>query len=325
VLRLSIIVPLLGDLKRLEDTLVSVLENRPNQTQIVVVLNRPYDDPYDLHDEVDFVEAPTGAGLVDCFDWGVSAAEASIVHLLAPGIEATAGWAEAALEHFDADEVAAVAPLLIDRNDPSRILSAGLSYTAAGAIERLAIAQRLDAGLADSSRLLGPELLAGFYRRDILKSVCTMGERRCHLVAAADLALSLRHAGYRAVAETNSQLLACWQDFDSSGAWQEGLAAERLFRRWSALPIGIGPDGIVHGGRRSWFKHAMLVGRECLRIPARPSTLARAAGRLCACIGLGATAGQRFGSQSVFVETSSSASGPHFNDHRKLLRARAAG
>ena len=56
--RLSIIVPLMGDLKRFEDTLVSVLENQPEQSEVVVVLNGPYDDPYDLRSEVKFVEAP---------------------------------------------------------------------------------------------------------------------------------------------------------------------------------------------------------------------------------------------------------------------------
>ena len=60
--RLSIVIPVLGNVEGLEDTLVSVLENRPVDCQIVVVLNRPYDDPYDLKDEVCFVEAPPGAG-----------------------------------------------------------------------------------------------------------------------------------------------------------------------------------------------------------------------------------------------------------------------
>ena len=49
--RLSIVIPVLGSLDGLEDTLVSVLENRPADCQIVVVLNQPYDDPYDLKDE----------------------------------------------------------------------------------------------------------------------------------------------------------------------------------------------------------------------------------------------------------------------------------
>ena len=60
--RLSIIVPLTGDLKPFEDTLVSVLENQPERSEVVVVLNEPYDDPYQLRGEVEFVEAPAGGG-----------------------------------------------------------------------------------------------------------------------------------------------------------------------------------------------------------------------------------------------------------------------
>jgi hypothetical protein len=82
VARLSIIIPVLGNLKRLEDTLVSVLENRPANCQVVVVLNQPYDDPYDLKAEVTFVQAVAGAGLVESVNRGLEAAEAPIVHLL---------------------------------------------------------------------------------------------------------------------------------------------------------------------------------------------------------------------------------------------------
>ena len=56
--RLSIVIPVLGNLDRLEDTLVSVLANRPADCQVVVVLDQPYADPYDLKDEVQFIELP---------------------------------------------------------------------------------------------------------------------------------------------------------------------------------------------------------------------------------------------------------------------------
>ena len=58
--RLSIIVPLMGNLQRFEETLVSVLENRPERSEVVVVTNRPYDDPYALRGEVAFVERRGG-------------------------------------------------------------------------------------------------------------------------------------------------------------------------------------------------------------------------------------------------------------------------
>ena len=58
--RLSIIIPVLGHSTRLDDTLVSVLENRPANCEIIVVHTEPYDDPYDLAGEVRFLEARAG-------------------------------------------------------------------------------------------------------------------------------------------------------------------------------------------------------------------------------------------------------------------------
>ena len=66
--RLSIVIPVLGDSQQLDDTLVSVLENRPANCEILVVHNEPYHDPYHLSDEVQFVEAQCGASMVACIE-----------------------------------------------------------------------------------------------------------------------------------------------------------------------------------------------------------------------------------------------------------------
>ena len=58
--RLSIVIPVLGDPQQLDDTLLSVLENRPARCEIVVVHNRPYHDPYHLCEEVRFIQAEAG-------------------------------------------------------------------------------------------------------------------------------------------------------------------------------------------------------------------------------------------------------------------------
>ena len=46
-----------GAIEALESTLVSVLENRPRDCEVIVVSNRKYDDPYSLAGEVTFIEA----------------------------------------------------------------------------------------------------------------------------------------------------------------------------------------------------------------------------------------------------------------------------
>ncbi len=278
----------MGDLKRFEDTLVSVLENQPERSDVVVVLNRPYDDPYQLEGEVKFAEtrpAPTsgyppgapGGDLVDSFACGLAASDGAVVHVIAAGFEATPGWADAALARFAEADVAAVAPVVVDREHPDRILSAGLRWTRGGSIGRIAAGKRLERFAADDRALCGPELAAAFYRRDVLETVETLPHHGSELAAAADLALAVRKAGYCAVQEPGCVTTATGERFASAGAWREGVAGERLFRRWAAVP----------GWKRAWAAHLGLVAWECLQLPLRPSNLARLGGRLWATLGCG--------------------------------------
>ena len=315
--KLSIILPLTGNLKRLEDTLVSVLENRPERCQVIVVLNQPYDDPYDLEGEVDFVEAPHGAGLVECFDWGVTASKAPVVHLIAAGVEATSGWTDTALAHFADPEVAAVAPLLVDRDKPERILSAGLRYTSAGAICRIGSGQPADRFSPDANLLCGPELLAAFYRKEAVESVAALSYSGCELAAGVDLALALRQTGYRCVQEPACIATAMGEVLVGSGAWREGVAAERLFRRWAKSPHA----------KRSWVGHAALIAAECIQCPIRPSMVARLAGRVWGSLRSASGAAARFGMQSLSMNSDAVIRPPQFStaDSRGSLPSRAAG
>ena len=216
---------------------------------------------------------------MDCFACGLAASSAPVVHVIAAGFEATPGWADAALARFAEPDVAAVAPVVVDRDHPERILSAGLRWTAAGSIGRIAAGKRLDRFAANDRVLCGPELAAAFYRRDVLETVEGLQHYGSELAAATDLALALRKAGYRAVQEPGCVTTATGELLASGGAWREGLASERLFRRWAAVP----------GWKRSWAAHAGLVALECLQFPLRPSILARLAGRFWATLGFGAS------------------------------------
>ena len=156
------------------------------------------------------------ADLVDCFACGLAASSAPVVHMIASGFEATPGWADAALARFAEADVAAVAPVVVDRDNPDRILSAGLRWTAAGSIGRIAAGKRLDRFAANDRVLCGPELAVAFYRRDVLEAVETLQHHGSELAAATELALAMRKAGYRAVQEpacvtTATGELACFR------------------------------------------------------------------------------------------------------------------
>ncbi len=266
----------MGDLKRFEDTLVSVLENQPERSEVVVVTNQPYDDPYDLRREVAFVEARAGASLLECFAVGLTASRAPIIHLIAAGIEATPGWADAALARFGDRDVAAVAPLVADRFQPQTILSAGLRYTRGGAIARIAAGQSADGFTLDERLFTGAELGAAFYRREAVAEVESLPDYGCEQAAAVELAFALRRAGYRSVSEPECLMLANRRQFAPYGGWRTGVASEQLYRSLSAAPEV----------RRSRLAHAALLAFETIQIPLRPWLLGQLAGRCCAALGL---------------------------------------
>ncbi len=267
----------MGDLKRFEDTLVSVLENQPERSEVVVVTNQPYDDPYDLRREVAFVEAPFGASLLECFAVGLTASRAPIVHLIAAGCEATPGWADAALKRFGDRDVAAVAPLVADRFETKTILSAGLRYTRGGAIKSIGAGKRVE-GFAINERLFtGAELGAAFYRREALAEVESLPDYGCEQAAAVELALALQSAGYSSVSEPECLMLANRKQFALPVAWRTGVAKERL---WSAATEV----------RRSSLAHAALVAMEAIQIPLRPRLISQLAGRFGAAFGVASAA-----------------------------------
>jgi hypothetical protein len=262
----------------LEDTLVSVLENRPANCQILVVLNQPYGDPYCLAGEVCFVEATGGAALAECVAGGIAASNAPIVHVLGCGFEATARWVEAALAQFDDPAIAAVAPVVVDRFDRRKILSAGLRYTVGGGVRRIAAGRALQDSLPQPRALCGPDILAAFYRKAALETVQPWLDRTAGSLAGADWALALRHAGYRSVVAPGCLVAAHKEVLAVSSQLDYGMAAERLFWRWIA----------ARGWTRSLAGHAGLVALECLECLVRPAVVCRLAGRFWADLRIGA-------------------------------------
>jgi hypothetical protein len=269
VARLSIVIPVLKKLKKLEDTLVSVLENRPAHCEIIVVLNEPYDDPYDLAGEVCFLEAPSHAGLVDCLNLGVAASRGSIIHTLGCGLEVTPGWTDAVLPHFECREIAAVTPMVIDRANPEQTLSTGVGYRPGGAAWRMGYRQSLAASLPKLPAYFGPDLMAGFYRKSAFEALGGLCPEFQNNLAGVDLALALHFANQQCLSEPNCRLVADRSDLHDGERLGGGCQAERLFWRWAS--------------QMGWFRalagHTALITNECLESVVRPTTLMRLLGR----------------------------------------------
>jgi Glycosyl transferase family 2 len=267
--RLSCVIPAVGTTQDLETTLVSVLEKRPDDCEIIVVLNKSYADPYGLKDEVRFVEM-IGAGMAACATLGIQISDGEIVQVLAAGVEVADGWVEAALPHFDDPEVAAVTPVIRDAARPERVLAAGVRYHPGG---QRGLCTKLPNTSARSGDALGPVIDAAFYRKSALAALgdglpVNLGDG----LADIDLALGLAHAGLRNVVEPECIVFAERLTPAERSGFRAGLFAERLFLR--NLP--------VTGWLPAFALHGLTVVGELLRSLSSGTTLTQLAGRLTA-------------------------------------------
>ena len=95
--QLSIVVPIGRNLAGFESTLISVLENQPLGSEVIVPHDGSYDDPFDLCEEVRFAVATT-AQEVDLIGAAAREARGRFVHVLGAGLRATCGWTDGAMD-----------------------------------------------------------------------------------------------------------------------------------------------------------------------------------------------------------------------------------
>ncbi|MDX1944841.1 MAG: glycosyltransferase family 2 protein [Pirellulaceae bacterium] len=266
--RLSILIPCLGGAAEFDGTLVSVLQNRPAGCEILVVHTEPYDDPYNLAGEVRFVRA-SGRTVVELVNEGTQAAKGEVLNILACGLEVSENWTTPALAHFADDEVAAVAPTLLDRD--RQPLAAGVRWTLGGA-RKLAVAR--------SFQVVAPLLAAGFWRRSAVLAhggfEATLGDD----LADVGLGLALRELGLKTVCEPKSQLTAIIDPLPlhRANSLHQGQRAERLFWRFAAH-AGLG---------LALASHPFTILADLLSRLPTAGALLNPLGRLLACCEFGA-------------------------------------
>ncbi|MDX1963081.1 MAG: hypothetical protein SFX18_08000 [Pirellulales bacterium] len=246
--RLTCILPVPGPTDAMEPTLVSFLEHRPPDCEILAVFNRPYDDPYQLAGEVTFLQAPPRGNVLDCLNFALEQVQSPYLFIGTAGIQVTAGWADLPLAHFQDPRVATIAPQLVSQAQPQRLLASGWGYdprrgpvilnTSSGFAntgdDPTAIGKT--PGMAPASA--GPLLQAGFYRTMALE---LLGAKFCDKVgpawASVDLGLMLAAVGYDHIHEPNSVVLADAAQFDrdlaaaSNPGYTRGYRAEQLYQR----------------------------------------------------------------------------------------------
>ena len=160
------------------------------------------------------------------------------MHLLACGAEVVADWIDAALDCFADPAVAAVAPLVLEKGNPSRVVAAGVQYRPGGAVRRFARDRSPDEVRTECDAFCGPDLLAAFYRKEALSGMGLFDHTLGGLLSGAEMALSLRQVGLQSVLQPQCRVFIDPAADVADDAFLSGFHAEQLFWRWAPNPAG---------------------------------------------------------------------------------------
>jgi len=172
--RLSIVIPFLdpsGSSDKLvrqssaafEDTLASVLRHQPDASEVFVLSHGNYDDPHDVEFEgVKFIECDPSVHWTNGLIQASTQLDGDVVHILRPGTSVDEGWCDDVVDQFDSHDVACVAPRIVSEQNPSKVVTLGVSastsYRPVSIKDTKALAE-----------VVGPSSWGGFYRRESLE------------------------------------------------------------------------------------------------------------------------------------------------------------
>lgn len=190
--RLSLIVPFQRDEAALETTLVSVLESRTSEDELIIVHAGDYDDPYQLAgDEAVVLETEGGSSLAVRLNLAARASCSPLVQVVLPGTKFEPGWCDEGLESLEDGSVHAVAMPVVD---PS-------TQRVAYGLDQEALPHRRIAFQSD--RVAGPALSGTLIRRRSLLKLGGWSELIADSLLDLELALLMRSLGLRSnVVET---------------------------------------------------------------------------------------------------------------------------
>lgn len=260
--RLSIVIPIGRDLAAFERTLVSVLENRPTASEVIVAHDGSYDDPFDLCDEVRFATSDS-CHFTDLITASVGEARGQYVHVLGDGIRATHGWTDDAMERFDHHDIGCVSPVIRDSSSAT-ILAAGWNDSSVRLCQpSFKGRQSLP---AKRKPIEGAYLQASFWRRELIRSLTDgfLG-RRDGIATAYAYGKLMGAAGWQSLVATDSVVVADGETLP-----------------WETSSFGRGKQlRAIHAHFNSggWGRSAAYAGRSLLCNLAQPGRYGEALGQ----------------------------------------------
>ncbi len=241
----SVVIPSYNGRRLLEVCLASIARCLPEgiAVEVIVTDDASTDDTAAWvateHPTVRLIRLATNLGFVGAANAGVAAARGEVIQLLNNDTEVTPGWIEAGLAPFDDPRVGSVAPLVLVRSDPSRVDSAGDSYSFVGWPCKRGHGQSAsDWERHPADMVFGASGSSAFYRGSALERVGVYDPAFGSYYEDVDLAFRLRWAGYSCVYAPSCRVLhEVSASYDhAKPALQRRMArnAELLF--WSNLP-----------------------------------------------------------------------------------------
>ncbi len=213
---LTVVIPSHSRADLLHLCLASVTQFAPQNTEVIVVDDGSRDAIVSrtarTFPRVTVVRHSRARGFCVAANAGIAAATSPIVELLNDDTEVTAGWAEAALAHFANEQIAAVAPLVL-QNDPARrerglpplIDTAGDDYDCGGFARKRGHNEPLtQLQYANTQRVFGASAAAAFYRSDAVLAAGGFPEHFGAYFEDVDLSFRLRRMNFEIVYDPRS-------------------------------------------------------------------------------------------------------------------------
>ena len=214
-------------IQHLEDTILSILENRDENVEVLVVTDGNYRDPYQLADaDVNFLTLSRESSIVDCLNAGAETAQGEIACFLFPGTIWKSSPDEA-VEAFRCKQVAAVVPGIADQKRNDRIFSSGVCGFPSGRIQNHRPGQPVP-----RHAVLAPHIAVAFFRLSALRQWGGLHPALSQQAAYIDFCFMAAQNGCQTVELAGCDFYGLPSQRAFLSLFEQAAESEKLYRLW---------------------------------------------------------------------------------------------
>ncbi|MDR0335539.1 MAG: hypothetical protein LBI18_00430 [Planctomycetaceae bacterium] len=229
--RFTIIIPLLSDTptEAFEETLASVLVHKPEGTEVLIANAAKYSDPWDTAIEgAVFIASDHLSNPMDVLNEAVLRSRGEILHILYPGTEVSAHWAQNILQLFEESLLGIVIPCVYDRRKPKRIFSLGICYKPEGVLRTVRRSQWSEM----AQKRIVPHISAVFFRKEALTQIGLFDTSFIPQISYVDAAMAMARQGWETRVDQECRITVRPNYLPAANTFTWGVQIERLYFRW---------------------------------------------------------------------------------------------